>query len=107
MSRLGAHVYAVSRTQDDLDSLVIECPNVKPIQLDLSVWDETKRVLAEKIPNSVHLLVNNAGVLDHQSHLEVTSDEFDRSVLRTQLFLPTKHQRLSMKPCANPDCHLC
>ena len=72
LSRLGAHVYAVTRTQADLDSLVAECPNVRPIQLDLSVWDETKRILTNNIPNSVHLLVNNAGLLeDHESHLEV------------------------------------
>ena len=68
----------MTRSLADLDSLVKECANVKPIQLDLSDWDETKRVLTEKIPDSVDILINNAGMLDHQSHLEVTSELFDK-----------------------------
>ena len=75
---MGAHVYAVTRSQTDLDTLVAECPGVHPIQLDISNWDETKRVLTQKIPQNVDVLMNNAAVLGQEPLLTVSGDEIDR-----------------------------
>ena len=75
---LGAKVYAVTRSQADLDALVEECPGVQPIQLDISNWEETKRVLTQKIAGNVDVLINNAAVLGLDPLLTVSGDEIDR-----------------------------
>ncbi|XP_053515070.1 carbonyl reductase [NADPH] 2-like isoform X2 [Artibeus jamaicensis] len=73
----GVEVVAVSRTQDDLDSLVRECPRVKPVCVDLGDWEATEQTLGGVGP--VDLLVNNAAVALPQPFLEVTKEAFDRS----------------------------
>ena len=71
-------MYAVTRAQADLDKLVAECPGVHPIQLDVSNWDETKRVLTQNIPQNVDVLINNAAVLGQEPLLTVSDAEIDR-----------------------------
>ncbi|XP_037349262.1 carbonyl reductase [NADPH] 2-like [Talpa occidentalis] len=73
----GAQVVAVSRTRADLDALVLECPGVEPICVDLGDWEATERALGGVGP--VDLLVNNAAVALLQPFLEVTKEAFDRS----------------------------
>ncbi|KAM8785211.1 L-xylulose reductase [Rhynchonycteris naso] len=73
----GVQVVAVSRTQSDLDSLVGECPGVKPVCVDLGDWEATERALAGVGP--VDLLVNNAAVALVQPFLEVTKEACDIS----------------------------
>ncbi|XP_053767338.1 L-xylulose reductase [Desmodus rotundus] len=73
----GVQVVAVSRTQGDLDSLVRECPGVKPVCVDLGDWEATERALAGVGP--VDLLVNNAAVALLQPFLEVTKEACDIS----------------------------
>ncbi|KAM7068207.1 L-xylulose reductase [Molossus nigricans] len=73
----GVQVVAVSRTQGDLDSLVRECPGVKPVCVDLSDWEATERALGGVGP--VDLLVNNAAVALLQPFLEVTKEACDIS----------------------------
>ncbi|XP_052052663.1 L-xylulose reductase [Apodemus sylvaticus] len=73
----GAQVVAVSRTQEDLDSLVRECPGVEPVCVDLADWEATERALSNVGP--VDLLVNNAAVALLQSFLEVTKEACDTS----------------------------
>ncbi|KAM5309100.1 uncharacterized protein AAES06_024188 isoform 2-T2 [Glossophaga mutica] len=68
----GVEVVAVSRTQGDLDSLVRECPGVKPVCVDLGDWAATERALGGVGP--VDLLVNNAAVALLQPFLEVTKE---------------------------------
>ena len=68
----------MTRTQADLDTLVKECPKIHPIQLDISDWDATRNTLNAKLPPTVDVLVNNAAVIDMDSHLQITSDSFDR-----------------------------
>ncbi|XP_018617443.1 L-xylulose reductase [Scleropages formosus] len=72
----GAEVIAVTRTQADLDSLILECPSIKPVCVDLSDWEATDAALKDVGP--VDLLVNNAGFGMLQPFLEVTSDHFDK-----------------------------
>ncbi|KAM5309099.1 L-xylulose reductase isoform 1-T1 [Glossophaga mutica] len=73
----GVEVVAVSRTQGDLDSLVRECPGVKPVCVDLGDWAATERALGGVGP--VDLLVNNAAVALLQPFLEVTKEACDIS----------------------------
>ncbi|XP_066521321.1 L-xylulose reductase isoform X1 [Hoplias malabaricus] len=75
--RCGAEVIAVTRTKADLDSLLQECPSIRPVCVDLSDWDATATAL--KDIGLVDLLVNNAGCAKLQPFLEVTQDQFDMS----------------------------
>ncbi|XP_051959543.1 L-xylulose reductase [Xyrauchen texanus] len=79
LARCGAEVTAVTHTKADLDSLVQECPSIKPVCVDLSDWDATERVLGDVGP--VDLLVNNAAFAKLQPFLEVTPDQFDMSFI--------------------------
>ncbi|KAG8446423.1 hypothetical protein GDO86_014033 [Hymenochirus boettgeri] len=73
----GAEVVAVSRSSEDLESLVKECPGVQTICVDLADWSATDTALSSIGP--VDLLVNNAGVAILQPLLAVTEEAFDRS----------------------------
>ncbi|EDM06892.1 dicarbonyl L-xylulose reductase, isoform CRA_a [Rattus norvegicus] len=73
----GAQVVAVSRTREDLDSLVRECPGVEPVCVDLADWEATEQALSNVGP--VDLLVNNAAVATLQPFLEVTKEACDTS----------------------------
>ncbi|KAI4878477.1 hypothetical protein NFI96_018336 [Prochilodus magdalenae] len=75
--RGGAEVVAVTRTKTDLDTLVQECPSIKPVCVDLGDWDATEKALKDVGP--IDLLVNNAGVAYLQPFLEITQDQFDTS----------------------------
>ncbi|MCI4384014.1 hypothetical protein PGIGA_G00033430 [Pangasianodon gigas] len=77
LARGGAEVTAVTRTQADLETLVRECPSVKPVCVDLADWDATERALKDVGP--IDLLVNNAGCAMLQPFLEITQDSFDKS----------------------------
>ncbi|KAG1933347.1 L-xylulose reductase [Pimephales promelas] len=77
LARCGSEVTAVTRTKADLDSLVHECPSIKPVCVDLSDWDATAQALKDVGP--VDLLVNNAACASLQPFLEVTPDQFDMS----------------------------
>ena len=71
----GAEVVALSRTQSDLDSLSSELPGITALCVDLRKLDETLEVAQSLGP--IHLLVNNAGVTELQSFLDVTQDAFE------------------------------
>nr|AAH12247.1 Dcxr protein [Mus musculus] len=73
----GAQVVAVSRTREDLDDLVRECPGVEPVCVDLADWEATEQALSNVGP--VDLLVNNAAVALLQPFLEVTKEACDTS----------------------------
>lgn len=77
LARCGAEVTAVTRTQADLNSLVLECPSVRPVCVDLSDWEATEAALKDIGP--VDLLVNNAAYASLQPFLEVTPEQFDMS----------------------------
>ncbi|KAG5854290.1 L-xylulose reductase [Anguilla rostrata] len=76
LARSGAEVTAVTRTQADLDSLLIECASIRPVCVDLSDWEATEAALKDLGP--VDLLVNNAACASLQPFLEVTADQFDK-----------------------------
>src|SRR5688500_12854241 len=73
-----AEVVAVSRTKEDLDSLVREVPGCRTIAADLA--DAGAARAAAESAGAVDLLVNNAGISIPQSLLETTVDAFDRTM---------------------------
>lgn len=76
LSESGAIVFALSRSPEHLITLSAEAPNVKPVEVDLSNWDETKKVVEEVGP--VDLLVNNAAISILEPFLEMHPESFDK-----------------------------
>ncbi|XP_040291497.1 carbonyl reductase [NADPH] 2-like [Bufo bufo] len=54
------------------------CPGVQTVCVDLVDWPATEAALSSVGP--VDLLVNNAGIAEQQSFLEMTQDSFDRHI---------------------------
>jgi len=75
LSSAGATTYALSRTKEHLDSLVSEVPEIRPVCVDLSDWDSTRK--AVEALGQIDLLVNNAGTYREQPFLEVDQESFD------------------------------
>jgi len=59
----GSLVYALNRSKQPLDSLVEQYPGIKPIQADMTSWDEIRDKLKDLEP--LDGLVNNAGKVDY------------------------------------------
>jgi len=59
LNKQGSIVYALNRSKEPLDSLVQQCPGIKPIQADMRNWDEIRDKLKDLEP--LDGLVNNAG----------------------------------------------
>ncbi|CAL1600221.1 unnamed protein product [Knipowitschia caucasica] len=76
LSRCGARVTALTRSQSDLDSLILECPCIVPLCVDLSDWGATAAALESAGP--FDLLVNNAACASLQPFLEITPEKFDQ-----------------------------
>lgn len=73
---LGAHVYAVSRTEADLVKLKKDLgESVTAITLDVSNWDLVEEKLSRI--NDVTGLVNNAAIAICSPFLNATEKEFD------------------------------
>ncbi|XP_052071437.1 L-xylulose reductase-like [Mytilus californianus] len=72
---LGAEVFALGRTQADLDSLKVEIPNINTYQIDLQNWEKTREIVTHKGP--VDFLVNNAGIGRWQPFLEMSKENLD------------------------------
>jgi len=76
LAKAGAETYALSKTQENLDSLVKECPSIHPVQVDLADWSATRQAV-EKLP-PIDFLVNNAGVVSREKFFDALPEEFDR-----------------------------
>lgn len=77
LASCGADVVALSRTQDDLDSLAAEI-DCETLCADLADADQAADAAERAGP--IDLLVNNAGISCPQSFLETTSEAFDRTM---------------------------
>ncbi|CAC5384699.1 DCXR [Mytilus coruscus] len=75
LSKLGAKVYAVSRTEADLDSLKEEDSSIETRCLDIGNWDNTRKVIEDL--GQVDLLVNNAAIMGCKTVLEATEEFID------------------------------
>jgi len=77
----GGHVFALTRTQNDLDSLLAECEvegkkdMLTPICVDLSDWEASRSVVERCLP--IDLLVNNVGAGSNQPFIEVSESQID------------------------------
>lgn len=65
-------VIALSRTQEDLDSLKQEYPTIETVLCDLSDWNTTRKVVTSAMP--IHLLVNNAAFVVENHLMDVTEE---------------------------------
>ncbi|KAJ8317741.1 hypothetical protein KUTeg_005645 [Tegillarca granosa] len=78
----GAEVFALAKTQTNLDKLKSEIPSVNIIAVDLADWDAT-RIAVENI-GEIDLLVNNAAFLNEKiayySFTETPYDLLDQSI---------------------------
>ncbi|ODM93717.1 L-xylulose reductase [Orchesella cincta] len=72
----GATVYALSKNPSNLESLKKDFPNVIPICVDLSNWEEVKKVVEPL--EALDVLINNAGINEPCTFLEITGESFDR-----------------------------
>ena len=89
LSRCGAEVFALSRTQSDLDELVKEDPKIHPVCVDLEDFKEMREKVSS-LPDDITLLVNNAGYGKLEPFLEVTEATFDKTMninVKAMLFL--------------------
>ncbi|KAK2174823.1 hypothetical protein NP493_775g01108 [Ridgeia piscesae] len=69
----GAETIALSRTQADLDRLNAESPDIRTVCVDLADWAATRKAVEELGP--IHLLVNNAAVLNYTKFMEIEEAE--------------------------------
>ena len=75
----GASVFVLEKDEDLLEKLRKDFPGVTGIQVDLTDWASTKEALLPLLP--IHHLVNNVGILECQSLLDVDIEHVDRSVV--------------------------
>ena len=75
LANLGTKVYAVSRTESDLDSLRMECGNIDVFNVDIADWDKIRSVVHSLGP--IDMLVNNAGVADPSPFLDISQEQMN------------------------------
>ena len=72
----GATVYALSKTKENLLSLLEEAPGIKLIHVDLEDWNATKKSLQDI--GHIDMLVNNAGINILEPFLDIQEESFDK-----------------------------
>eukprot|EP01095_Lingulamoeba_sp_RSL-Kostka_P017027 TRINITY_DN8623_c0_g1_i1.p1 TRINITY_DN8623_c0_g1~~TRINITY_DN8623_c0_g1_i1.p1 ORF type:complete len:261 (+),score=104.42 TRINITY_DN8623_c0_g1_i1:57-839(+) len=76
LHELDAHVIALGRSQEDLDSLQEELGEERCtiLKCDLGKEEETRNVIKENVP--IHGLVNNAAIAKLDSFIELKTEDF-------------------------------
>lgn len=77
LAKAGAVVIALSRTQEDLDSLKQEYPTIQTVSCDVSDWKTTRKLVTSVMP--IHLLVNNAAILLENHFMDVSEESLTTS----------------------------
>jgi L-xylulose reductase len=75
LAKGGAETYALSKTKDNLDSLVKEYPSIHAVCVDLADWTATRQAV-EALP-PIDLLVNNAAIIAFEKFVDAKPEEFD------------------------------
>lgn len=75
LSKYGAHVIAISKTQENLNKLTAKDSKIQTICVDLRQWKPTRKAIEQILP--IDLLVNNAGIARLNSFLDATEEDFD------------------------------
>ena len=92
----GCRVVLVSRTQSQLDEVAERIRSrggeALPLSADLGLVSETKRIMetVRKEYGTVHVLINNAGILKSTPFMEIEEEEWDRTYavnVKAPLFL--------------------
>ncbi|KAG8195669.1 hypothetical protein JTE90_003814 [Oedothorax gibbosus] len=78
LTKRGAHVIALSRTKDHLDTLQKEFPRIEIVSCDVGNWKQTEDTV--KNLGDIHLLVNNAGIAFLQEVGSITEEAFDATL---------------------------
>lgn len=69
-------VFALAKTQANLDSLKAECPSIETVCVDLADWNATRLAVQGVLP--IDCLVNNAGTSILAPVLETTPEMIDK-----------------------------
>jgi len=77
LTQCGAETFALSKTQANLDTLITECPSIRPVCVDLADWSATREAVKALPP--IDFLVNNAAVAKLDSFLNVQLEDIDRA----------------------------
>lgn len=85
-SKAGNHVFALSRNAELLDELVSECKmnnprtRISPLVFDLENGDYEKGLFVniKSQCSSLHIIINNAGLLINKPFESTSDDDFDR-----------------------------
>ncbi|KAJ8948440.1 hypothetical protein NQ318_007963 [Aromia moschata] len=75
LSKCGAKVVAIGRSKELLDALKQEVPSIETVELDISDWNRTEKVLSGIGP--IDMLVNNAGMGWLKSMMDITESDLD------------------------------
>ena len=78
LAELGAKVYAISRTESDLESLRKAYDNLDVFKVDIAEWNKTRNVIETIGPTDT--LVNNAGVVVMSPFLDVSQDQLNSQI---------------------------
>ncbi|KAG0715448.1 L-xylulose reductase [Chionoecetes opilio] len=76
LAEMGAEVFALSKTQANLETLKQECPSINIICVNLENWTDAREAVKKILP--IHHLVNNAGYAEVGPFLEATQECFDK-----------------------------
>ncbi|CAD5114369.1 DgyrCDS3505 [Dimorphilus gyrociliatus] len=71
-----AKVYAIGRTEKELNELKAVNDGIVPLCVDLANWNETVSILEKLEP--IHYLVNNAGVTHLEDFLSISKESVDK-----------------------------
>ena len=75
LATAGAETYALSRTQEDLESLEKTAPQIHTVLADISQWESTRGALRNLLKDgAIDLLVNNAGIGIKQCLGDITEE---------------------------------
>lgn len=81
LDKLGAIVYAISRSAEPLAELKAAHPRVETIHLDVSDWSNTRTQLQKHMKDvKIDGLVNNAAISISKSVYEFDEEDFDTYV---------------------------
>lgn len=75
LSKYKGQVFALSKTKENLNSLIAADSKIQLVCVDLQDWNATRKAVQSILP--IDLLVNNAGVAYLSSFLDTTPEGFD------------------------------
>ena len=103
IANAGGKVYALSKTKDLLDSLAKESNNIQVVQVDLSDWEATRKVVDEI--GALHGVVYNAAYTDELIYSLDMSKERLNHAFSVNLMAPINIIKLTAKKMIEAGIH--